>query len=139
MDINRLQWFLRVFSLVPMTAVFAAMLPVEIMGRIHQSIGLGRMPEDPIVVYLARSTSLFYAVHGILLWYIASDLRRYGDFFRFYLRLSLLFAAGLLLTDISAGLPRHWVLAEGPAVAAFLLIIMWLLRRAEARDRAERS
>jgi len=48
-------------------------------------MGLGDMPKGPIVEYLARSTSLFCALPGELLWYIASDLRRYRDFFVFYL------------------------------------------------------
>lgn len=134
MDIKRLQLVLRAFSVLPMTAVFAAMLPVAAMDAIHRYIGLGSLPQGPIVEYLARSTSLFYALHGALLWYLASDLRRYRDFFWFYLWLSLLFAVGLFLTDLSAGLPVHWTLAEGPAVAVFVGLVMWLFRRAEARS-----
>ena len=136
MTIKRLQQILRVFSILPMTAVFAAMLPVDAMDAVHRYIGLGSLPQGPIVVYLARSTSLFYALHGALLWYLASDLRRYRDFFWFYLWLSLLFAVGLFLTDLTAGLPPHWTWAEGPAVAAFVGLVMWLFRRAEARGNA---
>ena len=124
MDFTRLQLFLRIFSIGPMSAVFAAMLPVGVMDRIHRASGLGPMPSGPIVEYLARSTSMFYAIHGVLLWYIASDLRRYRDLFRFYLWISLLFAVGLFLTDLSAGLPLRWTLAEGPIVGAFVAVIM---------------
>jgi len=133
MDIRRLQLFLRVFSLAPMAAIFAAVLPLDTMDQIHQAIGLGPMPRGPIVEYLARSTSMFYALHGALLWYIASDLRRYRDFFRFYLWISLLFAVGLFLTDLSAGLPPRWALVEGPLVAAFVGLVLWLFRRADRR------
>ena len=136
MDVMRLQLFLRVFAVVPMTAVFAAMLPIGVMDAVHQSIGLGRLPEGPIVEYLARSTSMFYALHGALLWYLASDLRRYRDLFRFYLWISLAFAVGLFLTDLSAGLPLRWTLAEGPIVAAFTGIIMVLFRKTDARAAA---
>jgi hypothetical protein len=117
-----------------MTAVFAAVLPIGVMDDIHQAIGLGRMPEGPIVEYLARSTSMFYAFHGALLWYLASDLRRYRDLFRFYLWISLLFALGLFLTDLSAGLPLRWALAEGPMIAALVGLIMFLFRSAERRQ-----
>jgi hypothetical protein len=134
MDIRRLQLFLRIFALGPMSAVFAAMLPIGVMDRIHQLIGLGPLPQGPIVEYLARSTSMFYAIHGVLLWYLASDLRRYRDLFRFYLRVSLLFAAGLFLTDLSAGLPPRWTLVEGPIVAAFIVLIMVWFRKAELAD-----
>ena len=135
MDIRRLQVFLRVVAVVPMTAVFFAMLPVGAMDAIHRAIGLGPLPQGPIVIYLAWSTSLFYAFHGVLLWFVASDLRRYRDFMWFYLWLSMAFAAGLLLTDLSAGFPTRWALVEGPGVAALAGIIMWLFRRAEARER----
>ena len=133
MDVTRLQLFLRVFAVVLMTAVLAAMLPIGVMDDIHQAIGLGPLPEGPIVEYLARSTSMFYAVHGALLWYLASDLRRYRDLFRFYLWISLAFALGLFLTDLSAGLPLRWTLAEGPFVAAITGLIMVLFRKADAR------
>ena len=136
MDITRLQLFLRILAIGPMSAVFAAMLPVGVMDRIHRAIGLGPMPSGPIVEYLARSTSMFYAIHGVLLWYIASDLRRYRDLFRFYLWISLAFAVGLFLTDLSAGLPLRWTLAEGPIVAAFTGIIMVLFRKTDARAAA---
>jgi hypothetical protein len=134
MSITRLQLCLRVFAIVPMTAVFAVVLPIGVMDDIHQAIGLGRMPEGPIVEYLARSTSMFYALHGALLWYLASDLRRYRDLFRFYLWISLVFALGLFLTDLSAGLPLRWALAEGPIVAACVGLIMMLFRSAERRQ-----
>jgi hypothetical protein len=134
MNIKRLQLFLRAFSLVPMSAAFAAMLPVGAMDQVHQYIGLGSLPRGPIVEYLARSTSMFYAMHGVLLWYIASDLRRYRDLFRLYLWLSMLFALGLFLTDISAGLPPEWAMAEGPMIAAFVGVIMWLFRVSETRS-----
>jgi hypothetical protein len=135
MDITRLQLFLRIFAIGPMSAILAAMLPVGVMDRIHRAIGLGPMPSGPIVEYLARSTSMFYAIHGMLLWYIASDLRRYRDLFRFYLWISLLFAAGLFLTDLSAGLPLRWTLAEGPIVGAFVALIMvWFRKVDEAGD-----
>lgn len=140
MDIKHLQVLLRVFAILPMTAVFAAMLPVATMDEVHQYIGLGTLPKGPIVEYLARSTSLFYAIHGALLWYIASDLRRYRDLFWFYLWISLLFALGLFLTDLSAGLPPAWALAEGPAIAAFVVLIMWLFRTSDVdRLRVEPS
>jgi hypothetical protein len=135
MDITRLQLFLRIFALGPMSAVFAAMLPMSVMDQIHKLIGLGPMPQGPIVEYLARSTSMFYAIHGALVWFIASDLRRYRQLFWFYLWISLVFAAGLFLTDLSAGLPPRWTLVEGPIVATFIGVILVWFRKVELADR----
>jgi len=127
--VARLQLVLRILSVIVMTAVFAAMLPMETMKLIHRQIGLGEMPESPIVEYLARSVSLFYAFHGAMIWYLASDLRRNLRFFRFYLRLSLVFAAGLFLVDLSAGLPWRWVLFEGPPAMLLIAVLLMGLRR----------
>jgi hypothetical protein len=134
-SLRRLQLFLRAFALAPMSAALAAALPIGVMDQIHRAIGLGPMPQGPIVEYLARSTSMFYALHGILLWYLASDLRRYRRLFRFYLRISLAFAAGLFLTDLSAGLPLRWALVEGPIVAGFIVTIsVWFAKVDDARS-----
>lgn len=127
--IARLQVVLKALSVIVMTAVFAAMLPMETMKQIHRQIGLGEMPVSPIVEYLARSVSLFYAFHGAVIWYVASDLRRNLRFFKFYLRLSLAFAIGLFFIDLSAGLPWNWVLFEGPLVTLLIAFLLILIRR----------
>ena len=62
---------LRVSGLLLVTAFIAVFLPYETMTKIHRQIGLGEMPQLPILAYLARSVSLFYAIHGIILLYIS--------------------------------------------------------------------
>ena len=58
-------------------ATAAVFLPVEWMANAHRWLGLGEFPDSPITVYLARSTSLLYAVHGFLMLYTAIHLRQY--------------------------------------------------------------
>lgn len=135
MRLTRLQLFLRIFALGPMSAAIAAALPMRTMDQIHRAIGLGPLPQGPIVEYLARSTSMFYAIHGLLVWYLASDLRRYRQLFWFYLWISLAFAAGLFLTDLSAGLPPRWTFVEGPIVAGFVVVIMLWFRKVDEGGR----
>ena len=46
------------------------------MVAMHADLGLGRLPDAPIVGYLARSTSAFYAIEGGLFWVVSIDLVR---------------------------------------------------------------
>jgi hypothetical protein len=52
-------------------------MPMSWMAATHRWLGLGEMPAGPIVEYLARSQSAFYALVGVLCLVMASDLDRY--------------------------------------------------------------
>jgi hypothetical protein len=53
------------------------------MAATHRWLGLGEMPTGPVVEYLARSLSAFYAVMGALCLVVAADLERYRPLVRF--------------------------------------------------------
>ena len=55
--------FVGVGSLFALVAVF---MPVPWMAATHRWLGLGEMPTGPVVEYLARSLSAFYALVGAL-------------------------------------------------------------------------
>ena len=57
------------FALVPVV------MPWSWMAATHRWLGLGEMPTTPVVEYLARSLSAFYALVGALCLAMASDLR----------------------------------------------------------------
>ena len=59
--------FLRVVGTVALLAVVAVVMPYSWMDAVHQRLGMGKLPPEPIVGYLARSTSAFYAMLGGLL------------------------------------------------------------------------
>ena len=117
--------FLRVIGTVAGSAALCAVMPFRAMDAAHQALGMGPLPSHPIVVYLARSTSAFYALVGALLWAISLDLIRYRPLVRgtglAFIALGIL----LLLTDIQAGLPRFWQITEGPINALFGVTLMW--------------
>ena len=48
------------FALVPVV------MPFSWMAATHRWLGLGEMPTGPVVEYLARSLSAFYALFGAL-------------------------------------------------------------------------
>src|SRR5437763_15066753 len=65
------------FALVPVV------MPMSWMAAAHRWLGLGEMPTGPVVEYLARSLSAFYALFGALSLVAASDLERYQTLVRF--------------------------------------------------------
>jgi hypothetical protein len=109
------------------------------MNAIHRLLGMGPLPDAPVVGYLARSTSAFYALLGGLLWLVSFDVARFRPVV-LYLGAALV-ALGLSLTAIDAieGLPAFWRLAEGPLDVAFGAALLWLGSRQTARCGAPQS
>jgi hypothetical protein len=111
------------FALVP---VF---MPVSWMAATHHWLGLGEMPSGPIVEYLARSLSAFYALIGALCLMMASDIARYRPLMQFFgVCIALL---GIIFTcvDLAAGMPWWWMALEGPGAVPFGAFIYFLARR----------
>jgi hypothetical protein len=96
------------FALVPV------LMPVSWMAVTHRWLGLGEMPTGPIVEYLARSLSAFYALVGALCLMMSSDLDCYRSLVRFFgVCIALL---GIVFTgvDLATGMHWWWTALEGP-------------------------
>ena len=110
------------FALVP---VF---MPMSWMVATHRWLGLGEMPTGPVVEYLARSVSAFYALLGALFLVMASDLERYRPQVRFF---GVAFALlGIVFTgvDLLAGMPWWWTAFEGPSGLLVGALVFYLAR-----------
>lgn len=120
--------YLRLVGTVAGLAAICAVMPLSWMDTIHRAIGMGALPDQPIVEYLARSTSALYALLGALFWMLSFDLVRYHLLVR---RLGMaVIALGILLlgVDIMAGMPWFWQAIEGPANIVLGAIILWAAR-----------
>jgi hypothetical protein len=110
------------FALIPVV------MPMSWMAATHRWLGLGKMPTGPIVEYLARSLSAFYALVGALCLVMASDLDRYRPLLRFFgVCLALL---GIVFTgvDLAAGMPWWWTALEGPGAVPLGALVYFLAR-----------
>ncbi|MHC4557482.1 MAG: hypothetical protein ACYTFW_07700 [Planctomycetota bacterium] len=121
--------FLRILGTAALLAVVAVVMPYSWMNAIHQWLGMGQLPPEPIVGYLARSTSAFYALLGGLLWVVSWDLHRHKLVLCYLGAGIILFGMILFAVDLLEGLPLYWSLFEGPINTVFGVVILALSYR----------
>jgi hypothetical protein len=105
------------------------------MNIIHQNLKLGILPQVPIVDYLARSLSLFYGVHGVIILYISFNLIRNLPILKLLCYLGMMMGITLFFIDINASMPPRWTYAEGPLVVSVNLLVYVLVRQLERKNR----
>ena len=123
---------LRVVGSAALLAAPCVLMPYAWMNAIHEGLGMGRLPDAPVVGYLARSTSAFYALLGGLLWTLSLDVRRHRLVLGYLGVAVVLFGLVLFAVDFLEGMPLWWRLVEGPFNVGFGLVILvfcWRLGR----------
>ncbi|MBN1515500.1 hypothetical protein JXA32_02915 [Candidatus Sumerlaeota bacterium] len=114
---------LRCIAAMLLLAVFPVFFPYAWMDAIHRAMGMGALPGEPIVGYLSRSLSAFYAMHGALYWFLSNDVRRYRAAIRFLAILGLIFGVWIAAMDWAEGMPLMWTCCEGPIVLALSALV----------------
>ena len=107
---------LRLCGGVEIAALLAVCLPSDGMRAGYEWLRLGEMPEVALFGYLARSTSLLWAVHGAVVVFLTTDIDRYLPVVRFIGWLTLVMGAALIGVDVVERLPLWWTAIEGPVV-----------------------
>jgi hypothetical protein len=127
----------RIAAGVLLLAFPAMLLPIDWMQTVHQWLGMGELPDRPIIAYLTRSLSGMYGIHGLLLLFVSFDVRRYLPLLRFMMAVSLFGGAALLVIDLTAGMPWFWTWSEGPSLIVFYGVLLGLsLQVAGERNRS---
>lgn len=130
---------LRLMGLLLLTALFAVFMPPGWMAAIHAWVGLGALPDAAIVAYLTRSESALYAVLGALMLYLSFDVRRYLPLIRFLALIRMAFGVGLLVLDVTIGMPPLWTICEGPSIFLLSALTFWLAGIVGRAERHESS
>jgi hypothetical protein len=103
-------------------------MPRSWMEASHAWLGLGVMPEGSVLMFLIRQASYTYGMHGISLWLLASDVKRFRPLILLN-GISFLLAGPLFfIIDYTAGLPMWWTATDGPSCGLFGLAMLWLSR-----------
>lgn len=132
MDASRtapIRRLLRLFGAVDGLALLAVLMPRSAIESVSTQLGFPPFSPGPLPEYLARSTSLLYALHGALLLYLARDVARHWGLIRWLGLLSVAHGSAILAIDLHIGMPTWWSLAEGPTFAAAGLALWCLTRR----------
>ena len=127
---------LRVSGVVLLTALIPVVMPFAWMDDIHRWLGMGKLPDAPIMGYLTRSLSAMYALHGALVFFVSLDVRRYLPVVQCLAVLGILFGIGMLLIDRAVGIPPRWAYCEGPSVIVLGAVLLWLTSRVRAANPA---
>ena len=125
-----LRWILILNGIMTLLALPAVFMPTEWMDAFHRNLGLGALPEGPIVQYLARSVSALYAAFGSLTLVLALDLARYGPLITWWGITAIVFGVLLLWIDTSAPMPAHWTWGEVPYLLLTGGVVLLLQRQA---------
>jgi hypothetical protein len=129
-SVQALALLLRLVGATALFALVAVFMPVSWMAATHRWLGLGEMPTGPVVEYLARSLSAFYALFGAHCLVVASDLERYRPLVRFLGIAFALMSLVVLGVDLAAGMPWWWSASEGPGGVVFGALLFFLARPA---------
>jgi hypothetical protein len=123
---------LRLDGIIMLAALLPSMMPLAWMKEIHRFLGMGELPDGPIIGYLTRSLSLMYAIHGAVLLFLSWDVHRFLPIVKVVAVLTILFGLWLIALDVVAGMPVFWIVCEGPSLFFLYCVVFWLTGRVQA-------
>ena len=119
-------WILRLAGAFEILAFFAVIMPRSWMEISHEWLGMGRMPDGPLVMFMIRQASYVYGMHGVSLWILASDVARFRRLIVFNGISFTLAGLVFFIIDYTAGMPWWWTIEDGIGclVTGVLLLIL---------------
>ena len=126
-----LVWLLRLAGAVEILAFIAVVMPRSWMEIGSAWVGLGAMPDAPLLMFMIRQASYTYGVHGLSLWLIATDVERFRPFVVFNGIVFLIAAPVFFWIDLTSGMPRWWALSDPVSCGLFGAALLLLSRKAK--------
>ena len=111
-------------------ALFPFVMPLSWMAFIHEWLGMGVLPDKPVVEYLARTTSALFGFLGGLYLVLATDVRRYARVITYSAMATLVLPAVNTPLCLRAGMPPWWMWGDVVVCWLFGLGILFLQWRA---------
>jgi len=130
MTAEKLQsWVLRLAGAVEILAFFAVVMPRSWMEASHTWLGMGEMPDGPLVMFMIRQASYAYGMHGVSLWLLATDVKRYRLLVLFNAVAFLIAAVVFAAIDHFAGMPLWWTIGDVVGCGSVGVALLLLDRR----------
>ena len=116
---------LRLAGAFEILAFFAVIMPRGWMEIAHSWLGLGVMPHGAVLMFLIRQASYTYGMHGISLWVLALDVRRFRPLIILNGVAYLLAAPILIAIDEYSGMPLWWTVGDGVGCGVLGAVLLW--------------
>lgn len=129
-----LVWLLRLVALLEVLAFIAVLMPRSWMEVSHAWLGLGQLPEGSVLMFLIRQASYTYGMHGISLWIMSWDVKRFRPLLLLNGISFVLAGPVFFIIDYTAGMPMWWTVADSSSCAFFGAALLWLNREDRFRD-----
>jgi hypothetical protein len=127
MNRERLQvWLLRIAGTFEILAFFAVVMPRSWMETSHEWLGLGEMAAGPVTMFMIREASYTYGMHGVSLWVLAADVKRFRPLVWLNGIAYLLAGPVFFIIDHTSGLPLWWGIVDSAGCGLFGAALLWL-------------
>lgn len=127
---------LRIIGVVLISAILPVFFPSSWMVTLNDQLGLAGFPDQPLSWYLARSLSLMYFAHGVMVLSLSTDVRRFWPLIRVLGYLNVILGVVLTGIDIVTSMPVWWTAGEGPSVIFGGVALLVLVRLCESERSA---
>ena len=124
-----LKILLWLFGGPPALAIFPFVMPRSWMSGVHEWLGMGALPDKPIVEYLARYASAMSALYGFLLLLFATDVHRYAAVITLQARMIMVLSAVGLIFGLRAGMPVWWMMGDVASCWLCCGAMLWLQKK----------
>jgi hypothetical protein len=127
MNSQRLQaWILRLTGATEILAFFAVVMPRSWMEISHTWLGMGEMPDGPLLMFMIRQASFSYGMHGVSLWVLASDVTRFRKLIILNGIAFLLAGPVFFWIDYTTGMPWWWTVVDSLGCGSFGVAMLGL-------------
>src|SRR5204863_906360 len=119
---------LRLTGATEILAFIAVVMPRSWMEISHEWLGMGTMPQGAVLMFMIRQASYTYGLHGISLWVLATDVKRFRPLVILNGIAFLIAAFVFFAIDYSAGMPWFWTWADSIGCGIFgvaMLLLTW--------------
>ena len=125
---------LRLAGAFEILAFIAVVMPRSWMEISHEWLGLGVMPHVPVLMFLIRQASYTYGMHGVSLWVLSFDVKRFRPLVVVNGIAYLLAAPIFVAIDYSSGMPVWWTIGDSVGCGVLGAILLWCSLRGPTAD-----
>jgi len=120
-----LRVLLRLAGAFEILAFIAVVMPRSWMEISHEWLGLGQMPQGPVLMFLIRQASYTYGMHGISLWVLALDVKRFRPLIILNGIAYLVAAPAFWAIDYTSGMPLWWTFGDCIGCGVLGAALLW--------------